>query len=285
MLVTTPELGQYISGAILFEETLYQTTSDGRPFVYVLKQQGIIPGIKVDGGTQNYANGLPREKVTLGLDGLDKRLRAYRKKGVQFTKWRAIFSIGDGRPSHAVTEENARRLAEYAVISQSEGFVPIVEPEVLMDGAHGIQECYNATARALHIVFTELIKNHVDLAAMVLKPNMVVPGRDNTLIDPTEIAMRTVEVMQNYVPRHVPGIAFLSGGLSDEDATGYLSEMNRLYVADMPWNLTFSFSRGLQREPLRIFAECGPDNVRKAQEILLRRAKETSLATLGRYQF
>ncbi len=284
MLITTPGLGAYISGAILFEETLYQKTQDGTPFVEVLIRQGIMPGIKVDKGLKEYPD-FPGEKVTEGLDGLDQRVKAYAQQGAKFDKWRAEFTIyGDEKPSNVVIKENARRLKQYAGESQAEGLVPIVEPEVKIDGPHTLERCFYITRLVLDEVFNELIKGGVNLKEMILKPNIVVPGKDSGFKYSADvIAEKTVKVLKATIPQDVPGIAFLSGGLSDEDATTFLNAMNQLYGHELPWNLTFSFGRGLQREPLRVFAQKGPNYIQKAQEKLLGRAEEASLATLGKY--
>lgn len=284
MLVTTPRLGGYISGAILFEETLGQRTTDGVPFVDVLKGQDIIPGIKVDKGLVYHPN-FPSEQITEGLDGLEQRLRAYSGQGVLFSKFRVVLTIGNDTPSQNMVQENARRLALYAAISQALGIVPIVEPEVLMDGEHGIDQCEIVTKYVLGEVFHRLQESGVYLRGMVLKPNMVVPGSKNpNKVEPQEIAYRTVQVLKDTVPASVPGIAFLSGGLSDEDATLYLSLMNEFYGSQVPWNLTFSFGRGLQRAALNVYADGQPDNVARAQAVLLERARQTSLATIGQYK-
>ena len=286
MLIATPGLGQYISGAILFTETLSQKTDDGIPFPQALESQGITPGVKVDLGLEEMP-GHPGEFVTRGLDGLEKRLEDFRNKGARFVKWRGVIyiDVGKGMPSQDCIYENADRLGQYARISQRQGLVPIVEPEVEMSGSHSIEDCYSITKATLSKVFERLRYHEVNLKGMVLKPNMVVPGKDyqNGRSSPEVIAELTVKALLATVPRDVPGIAFLSGGLSDEDATTYLNKMNRMHGEKLPWNLTFSFGRGLQREPLKIFAAKGPDYIKNAQEALLQRAMECSLATVGNY--
>ena len=286
MLLTAPGLNGYISGMILFDETLYQETAEGRPFVEVLNEQGIIPIIKVDKGTKDsrYA---PGEKETEGLVGLHKRLENYRNQGARAAKWRAVFSIDEGKflPTEKAISLNAQGLANYAEICQKYGLVPIVEPEVLMDGPHSLETCFDVTNVVLYEVFNALEKHGIKYHGMLLKPNMVVPGKDHPHKNgASEVAERTTEVLQANVPKDVPGIAFLSGGLSDKDATIYLNAMNLPDSAvEVPWNLTFSFGRALLREALALFAK-GPEYFSKAQEALLRRAQETSLATQGLYK-
>lgn len=285
MLITTPSLGEYISGVILFTETLNQKTSDGKPFVEILKEEGIIVGVKVDLGTRPYPN-FPDELVTDGIDGLAKRIAEYTQQGAKFAKCRAVFSIyGNERPTKAVINANAQRFGEYAPICQNEGLVPIVEPEVLMDGSHSLEDCMRVTYDVLSMVFNKLLENRINFKAMILKTNIVVPGNESKVsYSPDEVAEKTVRVLKSTVPEDIPGIAFLSGDLSDEDATTYLNVMNQRYAIELPWNLTFSFNRGLTREPRKIWAQGGPDNFKNAQRMLLQRAKETSLATEGKYQ-
>lgn len=276
MLVTTEGLGKCISGAILFTETLAQQTDDGTGFAEALTKNDIIPGVKVDLGKDKTDTG---EYVTKGLDGLAERLAEYKEQGAQFTKWRAVIVIGEGLPTAENTREDARRLAEYAKVCQQAGLVPIVEPEVLRDGEHGLERCAEVTRETLSIVFEELGKAGVSLSEMVLKPNMVTPGKDAEQVAAEEVARATVEVLRETVPADVPGIAFLSGGIGDDDVVAYLNAMNRLY-SDLPWNLTFSFGRGLQREPLALYAR---GEYEAAQEKLLERAKASSDATVGKY--
>ena len=251
-----------------------------------MEAQGILAGVKVDLGLEEMSTH-PGEFVTKGLDGLAKRLANYREQGAKFAKWRGVIYIDSKElPSLNCINENAYRLKQYAKICQQEGLVPMVEPEVEMSGAHSISTCYITTKVTLTTVFDELRHYGVNLNQIVLRPNMVVPGKDyQERRFPAEIiAEKTVKTLLETVPEDVPGIAFLSGGLSDEDATSYLNEMNMRYRGRLPWDLTFSFGRGLQREPLRIFAAKEGDYIRNAQQILLQRAMECSLATVGKYK-
>ena len=281
MLFRTKGAESAISGVILFEETLGQKAADGTPLVKLLQDVGVIPGVKVDKGTKPLAfHG--EETITEGLDGLRERLAGYYKQGARFTKWRAVFKIGPDMPSASSITANAHALARYAALSQEQGLVPIVEPEVLMDGDHDIEVCEVVTAEALRATFSELDVAEVDLEGMVLKPNMVLPGQDSTEpVSAEEIAERTVGVFRRIVPAAVPGIAFLSGGQNDEAATVNLNAMNRL--GPQPWKLTFSYGRGLQAGPLAAWAG-KKENVAKAQAVYLERAKANGLAALGRYK-
>ena len=282
MLITSQGLGNFISGAILFTETIYQKTKSGINFPDILNQQGILPGIKVDLGTRNYPN-FSDEKVTEGLDKLGERLKEYKQQGAKFAKWRAVYSISEELPTKACINANAQRLAEYAGLCQENSIVPIVEPEVLMEGEHSLEDCYIVTKDVLRTVFDKLEENRINYKGMILKPNMVVHGKDcPKSYEDIEIAEKTVKVLKLTVPKGVPGIAFLSGGLNDESATKYLSEMNNHFADNLPWNLTFSFGRGLQREPLKVFAKT--NNLKQVQAEVIRRAKETSLATEGKYE-
>lgn len=281
MLFRTKGAESAISGVILFEETLGQKAADGTPLVKLLQDVGIIPGVKVDKGTKPLAFH-EEETITEGLDGLRERLAGYYKQGARFTKWRAVFKIGPDMPSASSLTANAHALARYAALSQEQGLVPIVEPEVLMDGDHDIELCEAVTAEALRATFSELDVAEVDLEGMVLKPNMVLPGQDSS--EPAsaeEIAERTVGVFRRIVPAAVPGIAFLSGGQNDEAATVNLNAMNRL--GPQPWKLTFSYGRGLQAGPLAAWAG-KKENVAKAQAVYLERAKSNGLAALGKYK-
>lgn len=248
-LFTTEGVERFISGVILFDETIRQTeepNGEGRSLARVLSGKGIIPGIKVDGGTTKWDDG--DEVITKGLEDEDafrKRLGEYREMGAGFTKWRAVITIGEGIPTPENVEENARHLAIFARLSQEAGLVPVVEPEVLMDGTHTIERCYEVTRDTLRVVFNQLQYEGVDLQGMLLKPNMVVPGKDSVQkVSPEKVAQMTVQCLAEYVPEEVPGIVFLSGGQSDDDAIRNLSEMNRL--GPHPWELSFSFGRGLQ---------------------------------------
>ena len=281
MLLTTPGLGEFISGAILFDETLRQSAGDGTPFTQIMAKQGIIPGIKVDKGAKDLA-GWPGEKVTEGLDDLRKRLAEYRKLGARFAKWRAVITIGPGIPSSACMAANAHALARYAALCQEAGIVPIVEPEVLMDGDHTLERSYEVTQNTQHSVFNALYDQGVVLEQMILKPNMVIPGQDSPKqAGINEVADATVRCLLRNVPAAVPGIAFLSGGQSDELATAHLNAMNARYK-NLPWPLTFSYGRALQAAALKIWKGKAA-NVAAAQKALYHRAKCNSAGSLGRY--
>ena len=280
ILITTPELENYISGVILFDETIKQSTTcnDAILFTEFLKSRGIIPGIKVDTGAKKLA-GFSNEKITEGLDGLRERLVDYYNMGAQFAKWRAVITIGETIPSDACIYSNAHGLARYASLCQENGLVPIVEPEVLMDGTHTIEDCYEVSQRTLNIVFEQLIMHHVDLRGIVLKPNMIISGLDcSEQASISQVAELTFKCLKDNVPSDVPGIAFLSGGQSSDLATAHLNEMNAKYMSDMPWNLTFSYGRALQEDALK---KWGGSNRKGAQAALLDRAKSNSLATKG----
>jgi fructose-bisphosphate aldolase, class I len=280
MLFTTPETGGFISGVILYDETIRQKAADGTPFVEVLKRQGIISGIKVDRGAKPLA-GFPDEKITEGLDGLRERLAEYANLGARFAKWRAVIEIGPGIPSLAALEANAHALARYAALCQEAGLVPIVEPEVLMDGNHRMERTEEVTGEALRTVFSALISQRVRLEGMLLKPNMVVPGKAcSEKPGAPEIAGATLRCLRRFVPAAVPGIVFLSGGLSEVRATELLNEMNRIEGA--PWELSFSFGRALQESALKTWAGKS-GNVSAAQKILHLRAKNNSAARAGKY--
>ena len=285
LLVTTPGLGQSISGAILFDETIRQKTKDGRLFVKVLVDAGIIPGIKVDLGAKDLA-GHAGEKITEGLDGLRDRLTEYRELGARFAKWRAVIALGSGLPSRSCVEANAHALARYAALCQEAGLVPIVEPEVLMDGDHTMEQCRAVTSDMLHSVFAQIYAQRVMLEGMILKPNMVLPGLTCPKQDPVEVvAEATVRCLQQTVPSSVPGIAFLSGGQSGELASARLNAMNRLARSTelhLPWALTFSFARAIQEPALKIWH--GQDaNVPAAQQALAHRANCNRAAIQGEY--
>jgi fructose-bisphosphate aldolase class I len=282
LLLTTPNLGDWISGAILYDETLRQTTADGMPLVEVMHEAGIIPGIKVDTGTVPLP-GTDAELITEGLDGLAKRVEEYRAKGALFAKWRAVIAITPTVPSDRALRANAHALARYAKICQGVGLVPIVEPEVLADGNHHLWRSYDATARALHAVFEELDAQGVDLAGIVLKPNMVTAGADapsQPSID--EVAAATVELLARMVPVTVAGIAFLSGGQDAVLATRHLHAMNALPARKHPWPLTFSYGRALQQPAIEAWRG-DRANVREAQRLLANRARCNSAAASGTY--
>ncbi len=282
LIVTAPGLGEAISGAILFDETIHQKTKDGRLFVDLLKQAGIVPGIKVDEGAKDLA-AFPGEKVTEGLDGLRKRHETYFQLGARFAKWRAVIKIGDGIPTAACLELNAHALARYAALCQEAGIVPIVEPEVLMDGTHTLEQCAHATEAALIALFTQLRTQRVVLELLILKPNMVLSGiQCPQQASVEEVARTTIEVFLRTVPAAVPGIAFLSGGQPAELASARLNAMHVQYKSKLPWALTFSYSRAVQQPALELWA--GKDeNVPAAQKALYHRAMCNSAARAGEY--
>ena len=281
MLFTTPGAADHISGVILFDETLRQSTSDGTPFPVYLAERGMVPGIKVDKGAKALA-GYPGEKVTEGLDGLRERLAEYRELGAQFAKWRAVIDIDADMPSDFCMHANAHALARYAALCQEAGVVPIVEPEVLMDGAHDIERCAEVTNRTLERTFAELEAHRVALDGIVLKPNMVISGmkcaRQATV---EEVAEATVECLTANVPADVPGIAFLSGGQSDVDATAHLNAMNRL--GPHPWELSFSYGRALQAAALGAWSGKA-ENYTAGQSAFALRARLNGLARTGSYE-
>ena len=282
MIATTPGLGAAISGAILYDETIRQRTLAGVPFAQALEAAGIVPGIKVDAGAKALA-GRPGEQVTEGLDGLRERLTDYAKMGARFAKWRAVIAIDDSIPSRACILANAHALARYAALCQEAGLVPIVEPEVLMDGAHTLGRCRTVTEDVLHAVFGQLFAQGVLLKGMLLKPNMVLPGlaaADQSNAD--AIADATVDCLLRAVPAAVPGIVFLSGGQSPELASIRLNAMNLKFRARLPWALTFSFARAIQQPALEIWRG-QPANVAAAQQALLHRAECNRAARRGEY--
>jgi fructose-bisphosphate aldolase class I len=281
MLFTADGIENYISGVILFDETLRQSTMEGGvPFPDHLTKLGILPGIKVDKGAKQLAN-TGDEKITEGLDGLRDRLKEYYELGARFTKWRAVITIGENMPTPYCMSANAHALARYAALCQEQGLVPIVEPEILMDGTHSIDESYQLTTETLYNVFYELVSQGVELEGMVLKPNMVLSGYDcSEQASVEQVAEMTVDCFLNTVPAAVPGIAFLSGGQSDELATAHLNAMNQ--IDNIPWNLTFSYGRALQAPALKSWS--GKDkNISSAQDAFMKRAKFNSLATKGEF--
>ena len=281
LLFTTPGVEAFMSGVILFDETLRQASDDGMPFPELLTRRGIVPGIKVDRGAHALA-GAPGEKVTEGLDGLRERLAEYRELGARFTKWRAVIVSGPGLPTDNAIRTNAHALARFAALSQEAGLVPIVEPEVLMDGDHTVERSFAATSRTLQAVFTELHAQCVSLEAMLLKPNMVLAGYAcSEQPTPVQVAEWTLRALRRHVPAAVPGIMFLSGGQSDEVATANLDALNRAGRVQ-PWQLSFSFGRALQAAALRTWAG-DPANVPAAQHVVARRAAETGAARSGTY--
>ena len=283
LIVTTPKFGEVISGAILFDETLYQKTDDGILFIDILKQAGIIPGIKVDEGAINMA-GFPGEKITTGMDGLPERLANYYKLGARFAKWRAVITIGNGMPGGGCVEANMQLLARYAVLCQQAGIVPIVEPEVVMDGDHDIETDFEVTRKVLHELFNQLFRQNVILEGLILKPNMVMPGNDSVKkASINEVAELTVKCLLQTVPPAVPGIAFLSGGQSAEDGSAHLNAMHVKFKNKLPWALTFSYSRAIQEPALHEWK--GKDeNVKAAQDILYKRAYLNNVARKGEYK-
>jgi fructose-bisphosphate aldolase class I len=282
LLLTTPGLSGSISGVILYDETIRQSAKNGVPFLRLIAEAGFIPGIKVDVGAKDAA-GFPGEKITEGLDGLRERLKEYSRFGARFAKWRAVFSIGAGLPSRSCVAANASMLARYAALCQEGGLVPIVEPEVLMDGDHTLERCSETTEDVLRMVFGELRAQRVALEGLILKPNMVLPGKDcveQAGVD--AVARATTDCLLRAVPATVPGIAFLSGGQAPELASARLNAMNAGFKIRLPWALTFSFSRALQEPALEIWKGREAD-VTAAQQALHHRARCNSAARNGRY--
>jgi fructose-bisphosphate aldolase, class I len=274
-------MSKYISGVILYDETIRQKAADGTPLVELIEQAGTLPGIKVDKGTKPLPF-CPGEVVTEGLDGLPERLAEYRGLGAKFAKWRAVIDIGEGIPSYACISSNAHALARYAALCQEEGIVPIVEPEVLMDGGHDIDRCYLVTEWVLKTVYEQLYYQKVQLEGTVLKPNMVVPGKKSPQrASVEEVAEKTVRVLKACVPSAVAGIAFLSGGQSDEEATAHLDAINR--VGGLPWKVTFSYGRALQAPVQKTWAGKS-ENVAAAQRAFAHRARMNGLAALGEWK-
>lgn len=281
MLLTTPDLSDHISGAILYDETIRQATGDGVPFTKVMREAGIIPGIKVDMGAKPLA-GFPGELVTEGLDGLRDRLAEYVKLGAQFAKWRAVIGIDEDAPSSTCIEANCHALARYAALCQEAGLVPMVEPEVLMDGNHDIDLCYEVTEATLRSLFGALYEHNVMLEGTILKASMVVSGKNcEQQASRDEVAEATVRCLKSTVPAALPGIVFLSGGQSDEDATAHLNAINQL--GPHPWPLSFSYGRAMQQAALKLWGEDMRGNHAKAQKIVAERARENGLAALGQW--
>jgi fructose-bisphosphate aldolase class I len=280
LLFTTPGLGDHISGVILYDETIRQSADDGRTFVQVLQEAGVVPGIKVDTGAKPLA-GFANETVTEGLDGLRERLAEYAALGARFAKWRSTIIIGDGTPTDFAILANAHGMARYAALCQEADIVPIVEPEILMDGDHDLAACASATSRTLDALYEQLVADRVDLPGSLLKVNMVVPGKGSAVQDDDDaIAKATIETLTAHVPAEVPGVVFLSGGMTDEQATNRLNEMNKL--GGFPWELSFSYGRALQAPSLQAWK--GEEaNVEAAQAALAHRAKMNGLARSGAY--
>jgi len=281
MFRTSEAMSKYISGVILYDETIRQNAKDGTPLVKLITAAGAVPGIKVDAGAKPLPF-CPGETVTEGLDGLRERLIEYRKLGAKFAKWRAVIDVGAAIPSYSCIKANAHALARYAALCQEQEIVPIVEPEILMDGDHDIDRCYSASEWALKATFEELYYNRVALEGIVLKPNMAVPGKKSSKkASVEEVAEKTVRLLKACVPGAVPGIAFLSGGQSDEDATAHLDAMNKL--GPLPWKLTFSYGRALQAAPQKAWGGKS-ENAAAAQRAFTHRAKMNSLAALGQWK-
>ncbi|MCW5684014.1 MAG: fructose-bisphosphate aldolase class I [Pseudolabrys sp.] len=281
MFRTADAMKNHISGVILYDETIWQKAKDGTPLVELIKKAGSIPGIKVDEGTQPLPN-CPGELITVGLDKLAGRLTKYYEQGARFAKWRAVIDIGTGIPSYTAISTNAHALARYAALCQQAQIVPIVEPEVLMDGAHDIDRCYEVTEFVLKETFQQLYYQKVALEGIVLKPNMAISGKKSAKkASVQEVAEKTVRMLKNCVPGAVPGIAFLSGGQSDEEATAHLDAMNK--IGNLPWHLTFSYGRALQAAPQKAWSgKAG--NVGAAQGAFAHRAKMNGLASLGQWK-
>jgi len=273
-------MSKYISGVILYDETIWQNAKDGTPLVKLIEQAGAIPGIKVDEGTQPLP-ACPGELVTVGLDKLAERLKKYYERGARFAKWRAVIDIGAGMPTMTAIRVNAHALARYAALCQAAQIVPIVEPEVLMDGDNDIDRCYDVTQRVLNRTFQELRVQRVALEGMILKPNMAISGKKCAKqASVEEVAEKTVRLLKSCVPAAVPGIAFLSGGQSDEEATAHLDAMNK--IGNLPWHLTFSYGRALQAAPQKAWSG-KPDNVAAGQRAFSHRARMNGLASTGKW--
>ena len=281
LLLTAPNANQYLSGAILFDETIRQSTRSGIPFAKYMADNGMIPGIKVDKGTHALA-GFPGEVVTEGLDGLRERLAEYYKLGARFAKWRAVINIGDDIPSGTCIEANSHALARYAALCQEQGLVPMVEPEVIMDGDHDIETCYEVTEVVLRSLFDALYNQSVMLEGTILKASMVVPGKGcEEQASVEEVAESTLMCLKSAVPAILPGIVFLSGGQSDHDATAHLDAMNRM--GPNPWPLSFSYGRAMQQAALKLWSQDMVGNYAKAQQTVFERAKANGLAALGQW--
>ena len=281
LLLATPNLSDHISGAILFDETLRQSTRDGVPFTKLMLDRGILPGIKVDRGPQPLA-GFPGEVVTEGLDGLRDRLAEYARLGARFAKWRAVINIGDDYPTSTGIDANTHALARYASLCQEAGIVPMVEPEVIMDGSHDIDTCFDVTEATLRSLFDAMYKHNVMLEGSILKASMVLSGKDcEEQADIDEVAEATLRCLKSTVPATLPGIVFLSGGQSDRAATEHLNAMNAL--GGNPWPLSFSYGRAMQSAALDLWSKDIHANVAAAQKIVSRRARENGMAALGRW--
>ncbi len=282
MLLTAPKLGEHISGAILYDETIRQATKGGVPFTKIMMDAGILPGIKVDIGAKPLA-GFPGELVTEGLDGLRERLAEYARLGAKFAKWRAVITIGEDTPSGTCIEANSHALARYAALCQEAGIVPMVEPEVLMDGEHDLDVCYEVTEATLRSLFGALYEQNVLLEGTILKASMVVSGKDcPEQADVDEVADATVRCLKSAVPATIPGIVFLSGGQSDEQATAHLNAMNQ--IGPHPWPLSFSYGRAMQTAALTLWGKDMQANFKAAQDMVVLRARQNGLAALGQWK-
>ena len=281
VMLTAPGIEKYICGVIMFEETLYQKTDSKVLFPKHLKDVGVLPGIKVDQGLADFND--KGEQYTKGLDGLGDRLEKYKKSGCRFTKWRAVYKISENTPSRELIEKNAEDLAKYAKICQQHGLVPVVEPEVLIDGTHSVQKCHEVTEIVLKTVFEALKKEDVALEFMILKPSMVISGKQaENRAGVDEVAKKTIEVLKKTVPEEVPSINFLSGGQGPEEATAHLNRMHTLGIK-LPWYVSFSYARALQEPALKAW-HGRDENLEKAQRAFLKRARLNSLATMGKYK-
>jgi len=279
ILFTTPGVEEFISGVILFDETIRQKGPEEKSFSQILSEKGIIPGIKVDKGAKEMAN-FPGEKVTEGLDGLRERLVEYKELGAKFSKWRAVITIGEGIPTRAVIDSNAEALARFAALSQEADLVPVVEPEVLIDGGHDIAKCEEVTYQTLKSVFTALSRHKIYIPGMLLKPNMILPGKENEKAPPEAIAASTLRVFKEVLPEDLPGVVFLSGGQGPEEATANLNALN--LKNEYLWQLSFSYGRALQEPVLKAWAGKG-ENKEAAQKAFYHRARMNSLARSGKY--
>lgn len=281
LLITAPDIEKYISGYILFDETIRQSNKEGKNFVSILREKGIDVGIKVDQGLADFPlhSG---EKITQGLDGLSNRLKEYKNMGATFAKWRAVYAIGENIPSRECMTENAIILAKYAAMCQELDIVPIIEPEILINGSHSIEKCYEVTAKNLNIVFAELLKLNVFIPGIILKTSMVIPGKDSSeIVSPEIVAQMTLKCLKNYVLAHIGGIVFLSGGQGDIEATLNLDAMHKM--GPLPWPLTFSYSRAIQNPVLLAWSK-NPEKVQIAQILLVATAKKNSEASIGQYK-
>ena len=281
LLVTAPNIEQYISGYILYDETIRQKTTDGKSFTSILQEKGINIGIKVDMGTKDFPPILG-DKITEGLAGLAERLHEYKEMGATFAKWRATYSIGKETPSEVCMQANADIFAEYAQMCQNEGIVPIVEPEILIDGDHTIEQCFEVTSRNLDIVFKTLSAKNIYFPGMILKTSMVISGKEAVVQSKAdEVAEMTIKCFKEHIPKEVGGVVFLSGGQSDEDATKNLNAMHK--HMPLPWPLSFSYGRAIQNKALMSWAK-NPSDISTVQKLLLNSAKENSLARMGEYK-